>query len=492
MNPTQEQQDILDADRSSSSNLMINALAGTGKSVTLKMLDRAYTKKEARLYLVFNARNALEAMSLEQAQAERKSIPEGMSRDPESRFQAITTVKTFNGLGHGIWAKAIAHPIALDKNKSRTLWRELVEGLSRGDASDAWKCYQVVMDGMEKAKALGYVPLDVKRVTSLITRTDLHHAMDETPDEYAAELIDQLLRESIRRAYLGLIDFNDQIYMPALFGGPFPKFPRIMVDEYQDQSPVNHALLARLVKGRIIGVGDPHQNIYGFRGAKAGGMAQAVQTYSMTELPLSVSFRCPSEIVKAARWRVPHFEWFTEGGEVNDYTERFSASAIVDDAAVICRNNAPLLRMAFRLISAGRSVQVVGSELGPRLVAILKKLGTDSTPRKDLIDAIEFWREQKLMANSKSANDLADCMRVFADHGNTLSSAVSYAEHLFAQQGTIRLLTGHKSKGLEFPNVYWLDPDLCDSREQDRNLAYVITTRSSNILNVVDSSSILW
>lgn len=122
----------------------------------------------------------------------------------------------------------------------------------------------------------------------------------------------------------------------------------------------------------------------------------------------------------------------------------------------------------------------------------MRKLGPDSMSRKDLIDAIEQWREEKMLANSKSASDLADCMRIFAEHGNTLSSAVSYAEHLFAQTGTIRLLTGHKSKGLEFPNVYWLDPLLCDNREQDRNLAYVITTRSSNKLSMVDSSSILW
>jgi superfamily I DNA/RNA helicase len=279
--------------------------------------------------------------------------------------------------------------------------------------------------------------------------------------------------------------------MPALFGGTFPKFPRVMVDEYQDQSPVNHALLARLVRSRLIGVGDPYQNIYGFRGAKAGGMQSAVGAYSMTELPLSVSFRCPRAIVEAAQWRVPHFRWLKPGGEVTTH-ESLNATNIVDDAAIICRNNAPLLRMAFKLISASRSVTVVGSELGPRLVAIMKKLGTDSTTRKDLIDAIEYWREEKLLANSKSANDLADCMRVFADHGSTLSSAVAYAEHLFAQTGTIRLLTGHKSKGLEFPNVYWLDPALCDQREQDRNLAYVITTRSENILNMVDSSSILW
>lgn len=475
MNPTQEQQDILDADASTTSNLMINALAGTGKSATLKLLDRAHSGKRPVLYLVFNKRNQLEAVADQKAGA----------------FHATTSIKTFNGLGHGIWAQAIAHPIALDKSKSRTLWREMVEGFNRSDASDAWKAYQVVMDGVEKAKANGYVPADVKRVSSLITRTDLISCMDERPDEYALQLIDQLLRESIRRAYLGLIDFNDQIYMPALFGGPFPKFPRVMVDEYQDQSPVNHALLARLVQGRLIGVGDPNQNIYGFRGAKAGGMQDAVDKYGMIELPLSVSFRCPSEIVLAARWRVPHFQWSTLGGSVN-VLERMVGADFPDDSTIICRNNAPLLRLAFRLLSAGRGVSVVGSELGPRLVAIMKKLGTDSTSQKDLIDAIEQWREEKLLANSKSANDLADCMRVFADHGSTLSSAVSYAEHLFAQQGTIRLLTGHKSKGLEFPNVYWLDPDLCDSREQDRNLAYVITTRSSNSLTLLDSSSILW
>lgn len=478
MNPTTEQTSILDACASSSDNLMINALAGTGKSATLKMIDRQ-DRIQPALYLVFNRRNADEAIAAQKAE----------------EFRASTVIKTFNGLGHGIWAKAIAHPINLDKGKMRLLWRELIDGLSKADANDAWREYMTIMDGLEKAKALGYVPPDVKVAEGLITRDELVRAMDEEPSEFAGSLIDQLLRESIRRAYNGLIDFNDQIYMPALFGGPFPKFPRIMVDEYQDQNPTNHRLIERLVgKGsaRLIGVGDPNQNIYGFRGAKAGGMAAAVEQYEMQELSLSVSFRCPSEIVKAARWRVPHFQWFKEGGSVVDRTDRFDGNAIPDDATVICRNNAPLLRLAFRLLGAGRSVLVVGSELGPRLVAIMKKLGSNDARKRDVIDAIEHWRDEKLAANSKSANDLADCMRVFAEHGDTLGSMISYAEHIFKQQGTIRLLTGHKSKGLEFNDVYWLDPALCDSREQDRNLAYVITTRSENKLTMLDSSSILW
>ena len=122
----------------------------------------------------------------------------------------------------------------------------------------------------------------------------------------------------------------------------------------------------------------------------------------------------------------------------------------------------------------------------------MKKLGDSTLPRKDLFTEIEQWREERLVAGSKSANDLADCMRVFAEHGDTLSAAISYAEHIFKQSGTIKLLTGHKSKGLEFDNVFWLDTSLCDDREQDRNLAYVITTRSQNSLTMLDSSSIIW
>jgi superfamily I DNA/RNA helicase len=472
MQPTSEQCDILDHQRSNQSNLMINALAGTGKSSTLKMIDQIHKTRPA-LYLVFNKRNAEEATK-------------------SGGFASTTVIKTFNALGHGIWAKAITHNIALDKAKSRTLWREMVDEMSRPDANAAWREYMVVMDGIEKAKALGYVPKSVKIPhQSLIDAPTLHLAMDERPNEYAAELIDTLLATSITKSYAGIIDFNDQIYMPALFGGTFPKFPRVMVDEYQDQSPINHALLARLVHGRLIGVGDPFQNIYGFRGAKAQGMQSATETYSMTQLPLSVSFRCPQAIVEAARWRVPHFQWTKEGGNVSTH-DRFEGTDFADDATVICRNNAPLLRLAFKLISAGRSVTVVGSELGPRLVAIMKKLGDSTMSRQSTLSEIESWREERLVAGSKSANDLADCMRVFAEHGDTLSSAISYAEHIFKQSGTIRLLTGHKSKGLEFPSVYFLDPWLCDSGEQDLNLRYVIETRSMNSLVMLDSTSIQW
>src|SRR5690606_11453384 len=141
------------------------------------------------------------------------------------------------------------------------------------------------------------------------------------------------LTESIKLAFAGQIDFDDQIYMPTLFGGSFPRFPLVMVDEAQDLSPLNHAMLERLVTNRLIAVGDPWQSIYAFRGADRYSMERLQQRFSMRELPLSVSFRCPIEIVKRARFRAPHMQWpeWAKSGKV-ETLDLWSASNIPDGA----------------------------------------------------------------------------------------------------------------------------------------------------------------
>jgi hypothetical protein len=82
--------------------------------------------------------------------------------------------------------------------------------------------------------------------------------------------------------------------MPVIFGGPWPKFPLVIVDEVQDQSPLNHEMMKRLVTQRFMGVGDPWQSIYAFRGAVTNGMKALVEHFHCTELPLSLTFRVPS------------------------------------------------------------------------------------------------------------------------------------------------------------------------------------------------------
>jgi hypothetical protein len=95
-----------------------------------------------------------------------------------------------------------------------------------------------------------------------------------------------VLTDSIRLAYEGQIDFDDQIYMPTLFGGTFPRFPLVMVDEAQDLSPLNHAMLEKLVTSRLIAVGDPYPINLCLPGScpKWNG---SLKPHSMTEMTLS-------------------------------------------------------------------------------------------------------------------------------------------------------------------------------------------------------------
>lgn len=464
--PTEEQLAILDAGKAPD-NIAINAYAGTGKTSTLEMLE-AVVPQSPILYLVFNKRNADEATK---------------------RMGLKTTVRTFNSFGHRIWASTVSNKLVLDGRKTNSIFKEIVdETRNKRDRDDMWDAYEVISHGVNMAKALGYVPAEFHGTAKpLISADDFFASLEEQPDDLVIDLIDGVLVRSIRRAYKGQIDFNDQIYMPAVFGGIFPQFPLTLIDEAQDMSPVNHAMINKLAKGRLIIVGDPYQAIYGFRGAVQSGMSELIDRHKMATTSLSVSFRCPQAIVENARWRVPNFKWVRHGGKVEYHEKGLPMANIPDGAAVICRNNAPLFATAMRFITEGRSVSVAGTEIGQRLVKTLKGLGDGNLSRTAALGAIQDWLAAKQEKQSKTAEDMAACMEVFVKMSSTLGQAVSYAEHLFAQEGKIQFMTGHKSKGLEFDHVVHIDPWIIKNGEQDKNLRYVIQTRSKNYYCEVDS-----
>lgn len=88
--------------------------------------------------------------------------------------------------------------------------------------------------------------------------------------------------------------------------------------------------------------------------------------------------------------------------------------------------------------------------------------------------------------------DMAACLSVIAGYGKTLGQAVAYANFIFKTQGTIKLLTGHKAKGLEWDVVYHLEPGLISDHEQDLNLRYVIQTRAKERAYEINMEDIQW
>lgn len=477
MTPTSEQSAILDHLSTSNRNLMIRAYAGCGKTSTLAMIDAATPAQIPILYLCFNRAIANEA---------------------EKHMRSTTTVRTLNGLGHRVWSASIGAKSVFTPTKTLDIFKAKSLPLSKGERQEMWREWDLVNQGINLARALGYIPADhPKSAKSLCDIKTIAGMLDETPSDFCLSLIDAVLNESIRQAYSGVIDYGDQTYMPAMFGALYPTFPLVLIDEYQDLSPVNHAMIAKLCRrSRQIGVGDEAQAIYGFRGAARGCMADAITKFDMATLPLSVSFRCPSTIVANVHWRVPDFKASREGGRVRRvfhpdkaaYDNQVPPYIPEDGAAVLCRNNAPLIAMAMRLLISGVSVDLAGIDISSRILKTLANLGPDTLTQTQTLDTLAQWEAQHVTKGSRSARDLAACMRSFIYAGKTLDVALAYAKHLFEQpSGSIHFLSGHKSKGLEWDNVYHLDSNLLSTRGQDPNIHYVIDTRARESLTYIQS-----
>lgn len=471
MTPTPEQNLIVEAATTSEDNLLISALAGAAKTSTLILIAEALPKVQI-LCLAFNKKIATEM---------------------QERLPQNCTAMTLNSLGHRVWSQMLSKRLTIDTKKTYNLVSAHINALrDKEEKKHAFDTMAEIMRMVDAAKTCGYVPDDhFPQAKPLMSDDELFAWYDDEPTDVQFEIIQKVSVESIKQALQGVCDFNDQILMPSVFPVVMPIYPLVLVDEAQDLSALNHKFLSKLVKKRLIAVGDECQAIYGFRGAHENSMHLLHEQFKMRKLILSVSFRCPTSIVEHARWRAPHMQWpqWAKPGAVATLGE-WSADSIPDDAAIICRNNAPLFRTALRLLRAGRYPQIIGNDMGKALVKILKKLGPTNMPQALVFDAIEQWKEAKLKkSRSKgSVEDQAECLMLFAEQGQELGDAIAYAEHIFASQGPIMLMTGHKSKGLEFNNVFILDQHLIRDEGQDRNLRYVMQTRTKDTLTYINTA----
>lgn len=147
--------------------------------------------------------------------------------------------------------------------------------------------------------------------------------------------------------------------------------------------------------------------------------------------------------------------------------------------------------MAVKLLKAGRYPELIGNDIGKGLIKIMQKFGKPNLKQDAVLQCIDEWEEAKLKKTraKSSVNDRADCLRIFARMGDVLGDAIAYAEHIFEVSGPIKLMTIHKSKGLEFPNVFILDPQLIGKEGQEPNLRYVGITRAKENLYYAHSEN---
>lgn len=434
--PTEEQSAIIDAVKARK-NVIVQAYAGAAKTTTLEFCAHAI-RGRAPMLMAFN-----------------KSIAVELAKRVPSQCQ----VKTFNGAGHTVLMQQKGNAFKLNANKLREMARDF------GFSSD-------VVTLCAKAQNSGLVPtpLDSEwRQHDSSYWPSLLEGDEENPEKTIIEA-EQLLIASIQSAHAGVCDFTDQIYYTCCFLPRYRRTGVLFIDEAQDLSPLNHRQISLMQPEQLVFVGDKHQAIYAWRGADSQSMERVAEwPRDWAHLSLRQSFRCPKVIT--ARQRevgipILSHESCQEGSVSFEWPE------LEPGLTVICRNNAPLFKLAVRTIDAGIPVQVLGSDLGPKLIKVIQRF-----PSRDKVSkAFELDPD----------NDQLESVLWLWKRNETPQDVITRLNEVFKdKKSRVLFTTGHRSKGHEWDKVMLYRPDLLKTFGQDVNLRYVIETRTKNSLSIV-------
>jgi DNA helicase-2/ATP-dependent DNA helicase PcrA len=315
-----------------------------------------------------------------------------------------------------------------------------------------------------------------------------------------------------------LVDFTDMLWLPNILGLRPKQYDLVLVDECQDISTAARRLLISSVRrgGRMMWVGDRRQAINGFAGADSESFDAIIRETRAQVLPLSVCYRCPtSHLARARVWRS---DIEARAGAPVGSIRTLDRIDYVDIAAagdlVICRRTAPLIGLCFELIAAGTSAMVRGrADMSKGLIKIAKRASKKLTKPEWLakfgerLTGYEEAEATRLRAKSRDDSAAADavdalhdrieCVRIiFRSSGaQSLADLVAAVERIFADKNAaVTLSTVHRAKGLEADRVVILESDrLMSSRatqawqiEQEENLSYVAWTRAkSEIIEIL-------
>jgi superfamily I DNA/RNA helicase len=273
------------------------------------------------------------------------------------------------------------------------------------------------------------------------------------------------------------------------------------MDEFQDTCPVELELMTRAVaRGQICAIGDPDQAIYSFKGTTPKVFDIYKDRWDAKELPLSICYRCPKAIIRAAQKFVPRIEWapWAEEGVLDTIQDKDFYGLVKEGDFVLCRTTDELVAKCIGLIKMGRKGKVRGRDFGDGLKSLILKVdGGQDMPIKMFIEALigyRMYRVNQLMSLRKEGEILS-----FEDRCNTIealctdcsraSDIFKQADKVFSDEAHdgVDFMSIHKSKGLQARNVFLLRPDLLPHPrakerqwmlEEERRLHYVALTRS--------------
>ena len=455
-------------------NLIIEGVAGCGKTATI--VEAANRVEGSSIFVAFNSH---------------------IVKELAGRLPGNVVCSTLHSVGLSS-VKSVYKKAIVDKSKMYNILRELTKDMERDYAG--------------RAKYIG----DAQKIISLLSANLMEPTVENVEDLFFMHGIEcpkrfnkffGIIEKAIEKndSSTTAISFDDMLTYPIRQGLVCKRYDNVFVDEIQDLNAVQVALLLKCVKktGRIIGVGDRSQAIYGFRGADTNAIPNIIEKLDATVLPLSISYRCPKTHIELAKQFVQEIEAAPDAQEGRMFSipmEEFIDHVVVNDL-VLCRNNAPLVKPALELIIDGKKAIIKGKDIGTNLIKLVKATKAKTIPQ--LERNIENWRmveKEKAERKHKTTeliDDKADCIVALIDgtHPETIQDLNNYIKSLFSDgNAAIMFSSIHKAKGLEADNVFILYPSLMPSKYaelgwqliEERNIQYVAYTRAKNTLVFVE------
>lgn len=476
--PTDEQWDILDATKVHR-QLKIDAKAGAAKTTTMVFISEHNVAPS--LYITFN---------------------KGMQQEALNKFPSHVEIKTTHSLAYGVTGRSIAHKLTRPSGQYQNVCG------TGGEIARYYKMapFIVTPEKSLSGTALGYAvkstvshfefSADAEIKEKHVSYFEAEKLFKETKfnrKKYAERVIKyakMLWKERIDPESEVLATHDTYMKMFQLTKPDLSEYKIIYLDEAHDS---NACLLDVVLnqKGKVILVGDKNQSIYGWRGS-----VNAMDSVDWHTERLTKSFRFGQDVADMAQ-NILLNEDGEKHVEVFGYeklTTKVQGYNNLDKYTWIFRTNAVLISEAIKLIEEGRKINInvdirdFKSLIGS---AMALRAGNAKGVKHHEMISYNSWEEfEEEMEISKKP----EMKRVYGyvksgKAGKMLEVLDTYKPH---PNPDIYLISGHRSKGLEFDNVVLADdfplPEFHPDGNwkgwvgQEQNLLYVAATRAKKVL----------
>ncbi len=264
--------------QASGRHVLVVAGPGTGKTHTL------LAKIRSLLTDGVPAANILAVTFTRRAAGE---LQERLARDlGQAGDAALPRADTLHALALSAWtASGGQEPVLLSEEASRRLYATVNPELAGARLRAAWRDLSLARERLEPPTPDLAAPL--------------------SPGLFAA-------RYARRKQEWNLLDFTDllEFWLEKLAqGSDRPAWTHVLVDEVQDLTPLQLAVVAALVgrdRASLFAIGDPDQSIYGFRGAISGVRAQLLALWpDLVVAPLAENYRSTQAVLDLAAGLFP-------------------------------------------------------------------------------------------------------------------------------------------------------------------------------------------